>query len=236
MRVGLIGCGGWGSLIRRALEDLGHDTVVYDPAHPDTMSSANRVCKIADKVVVAVPPQHQASEVNRVLEWGKPFFCEKPFTLNPTDAAFLRMSARMAGVHGAVGYIALHADGFPLDADKLIVRRQTESPGYHDVDAVWDLGAHDVAAFVHLFGRPDTVDYQGDRDTYQLRLENKRGVADLQGSRTGGKLWEYLVDGEHWTPYASKREPLKTEMEWWLDGGDNLNAALTTVETLSRCV
>lgn len=235
MRVGVVGCGRWGTNIRRALHELGHDTVVYDPAHPDSMKSASRVCKISDAVVVATPPQYQAEEVNRALEYGKPFFCEKPFTLSTTDAAVLRMFAREAGVNGAAGYIAVHADGFPADADKLVVRRETDSAGYHNVDAVWDIGVHDIAAYVTLFGTPSYVSYQGTHNTYELRLENQRGVADLKGSRLGGKLWEYLVDGESWSPYQSKREPLKTELAWWLAGGDNLDVALATVEVLSRC-
>lgn len=234
MRVGLIGCGYWGSKIRRSLHELDCDTVVYDPAHEETVDSPTRLIELSDAVVVATPPQHHAEMVDRCVERQTPFFCEKPFTLNPIDAAWLRLAARLTDTRGAVGYIALHADGFPEEADKIVVRRESDSAGYHNISAWWDIGAHDVAGYCHLFGRPDHIDISQDFDTYHARLTNRRGVADLQGTRRGGKAWEWLVDGEVWTPYASQKEPLKSELEWWLSGGDNLDLGLAVSETLHR--
>lgn len=235
MRVGLIGCGRWGTNIRRVLTELGHDTVVYDPALPETVPTPQELVRISDKVVVATPPQHHVEYVRMAVERQTPFFSEKPFTLNTVDAAVLRFQTRLAYVHGAAGHIALHADNYPSNVYNLRVVHTNRMPGYHNIPAWWDMGVHDVAVAVNLFGRPQSVEVVQGFDWYEARLTFSEGLAELVGHRDSGeKVWEFTVDGETWTPNSSTTEPLKNQMEWWLNGGDNLDEAVVVVETLSR--
>jgi predicted dehydrogenase len=229
MRVGLIGCGYWGSKIRRALEDLDHEVLVADPAIEGSWTPAG-ACMRSEVVVISTPPQWHTRHCLLASEYRTPFLVEKPFTLNPVDAAQIRL---LSDGRGAVGHIALHATGLPDGFEKLRVHRATDSAGRHGIPAWWDLATHDIAVAQHFHGRPHHVELRQGDDWYEATLHWPDAIAELTGTRTGGKEWMFDFDGQPWSPYDSTVEPLTAELEWFLNGGRNLDEALDVVRTLA---
>lgn len=222
-------------MIRRNLKDLGHEVLVYDPALPESVGDVTTCITRSDRVVVATPPQFHYSYALQAVQHGRPFLVEKPLALDPVDSAVLLRLADLNRVSGAVGHIAFHA-GYPrTPATSVVAFRAGNNPGYHDVSAWWDIGVHDVAVAVDKIGRPTNIRLDQDFDHYQARLESPLGTAEITGTRTSQtKEWKLVFDGWPWTPYDSPAEPLRTELEWWLDGGSNLDDGHLVVETLWR--
>ena len=236
MRIGLIGKGKWGTEIHRVLTGLGHELTVCDPTLEDSASRFDAVRQKA--VVIATPPQSHAELCHLAIEYGTPFFVEKPVALDVIDAARIAFQAQNSGIRGAVGHIALHQLGYQKHKyptpKSVEITRYTKSPGYHGVTAWWDIGVHDVAVCVDLHGRPKKLRVAQDEDSYTAVLWWDDARAVLHGDRTAGRRWDFTFDGETFTPYDDPGEPLKTELEWWLDGGSNLDDAAVVVETLVR--
>ena len=111
-RVGVIGCGYWGSKHVRVLSGLSGvgGVAVIDPeprirgaitaafpavcGFPDLASALPHV----DAVVVATPPRHHAEVALQALRAGKHVLVEKPITTTLADACLLAAEARRAGV------------------------------------------------------------------------------------------------------------------------------------------
>lgn len=192
--------------------------------------------KISDGVIVATPPQFHAEYANLALEFDTPTLVEKPLALDPIDAAFLYTASYLTDTQLAVGHTALFADDYPTDDfTKIRAHRSGNNPGYHGLNAWWDLGVHDVAVCVDQFGRPARIEADISEEVYHVRLYWEERFAELTGNRNSDvKEWWFQFDGMDWTPYDSQTEPLKREVEWWLSGGSNPEQAQLVVETLHR--
>jgi predicted dehydrogenase len=240
VRVGLIGRGRWGVHIQRALGDLGYETSWCDPAQPGGAPSADALLERVDRVVIATPPQSHAALVRKAISARVPFMVEKPLAMSAAEAFELVNFARAAVVQGAVGHIALSADGVqPYRGTRPLLTqaiRTSANAGYHGIPAWWDIGVHDVAVCVDLYGRPETVSVASDEDVYAATLAWPGATAILRGSRIARqKRWRIWFDDEVWDAYADPgREPLKNQIDWWVAGGDNLDAGALVVETLER--
>ena len=195
MRVGVVGCGYWGSKHIRVLSDLPQVSAVviidgrpeirasvgadHPRAHqrPDLTSAIDDV----DAIVVATPPESHFDVAAQAIEAGKHVLVEKPLTTNTVDALRLVKMAGTAGVTLAAGHTFAYNDAVwklaeiiqlgtlgrlhYLDAARLSLGLYR-----HDVNVLWDLAAHDIAIATLMMGMaPETVSAWGDRHTAGFR-------------------------------------------------------------------
>jgi predicted dehydrogenase len=175
-RIGLVGCGRWGSLILRDLRQLGAtvDVVVRRPDRDDARrleeQGANLVSSSVadlagvDGVVVATPTISHAEVVDEVLGLGVPTFVEKPVTSDPASALGLAEAApdRLFVMdkwryHPGIGLLRdLLASGRLGSLEALrTVRVQWQHP-HSDVDCAWILLPHDLSIALEVVGEVPT--------------------------------------------------------------------------------
>ena len=236
MRVGVAGVGKWGINLVRVLKDLDVEVETFDPVAESTTETFKELVGSVDKVMVASPPWEHFEQARIVVETGKPLFVEKPVCFTSWQAHYLKTHQKTQ-VH--VGHILTTTRGFVREKEKrprhFQAWRASHNPGYHNLNALWDIGVHDVAAAVNLFGKPDHVEGAVTEETYKLWLNfTANRTAVIEGSRVAdGKQWIVQFDDRKYTPYSEKTEPLLQEVEAFLDGYDNLDEAATVVDVLN---
>jgi predicted dehydrogenase len=182
MRVGVVGCGYWGSRHVRVLQQLDGvaDVAVIDWSaerravmcrsfpglrpFPDLEAALEFV----DAVVVATPPRTHAALTERALDAGKHVLVEKPMTTSSRSARALIEAARASSLTLMVG----HTFEYNAAVQKLreIVRAGDLGPIYYldsarlnlgiyqsDVNVLWDLAPHDVSIINYLFDEQPSV-------------------------------------------------------------------------------
>lgn len=195
MRVGVVGCGYWGSKHVRVLSGLPQvsDVVIIDGRpevraavgadHPKAHQRPNLAAAIddVDAVIVATPPESHFDVAAEAIEAGKHVLVEKPLTTNTTDALHLVRMADEAGVVLAAGHTFAYNDAVWKLAEMIQIgvlgrlhyldaARLSLGLYRHDVNVLWDLAAHDIAIATLLMGvAPDTVSAWGDRNTVGFR-------------------------------------------------------------------
>lgn len=236
--IGVVGAGKWGQNIIRVLQGLGEHVETFDLYTESTYGDFDLLLNDADRIVVATPPETHLEYAAKTVRKRRPLFVEKPLTLDFRSALWLNEMV-FSQVH--VGHILCHAEGFQklkAEGPKTFGSyRGGNNPGYHGVTALWDIGVHDIAAAVNLFGEPLNVAASVQPESYEVWLEFRWGhTAHLEGSRVDPeKRWDMLFDNQPYSPYGETVEPLLAEMEAFLDGYHNLDEALTVVKTLERC-
>lgn len=202
VRVALLGAGRWGPNLLRTLaaQPASRVTWVVEPraerlaaaasACPDarTASDADAVFSAADvdAVVLATPTSTHAALARRALEAGKHVLVEKPVATSLAEADALTSLAARAGRVLMVGHVylfhpAVEAVQRALSAGSvgtvqaLRFERTNLGPIRTDVDAAWDLAAHDLSiADAWLGALPVTVSATG---AYVLSKERADAVA-----------------------------------------------------------
>lgn len=187
--IGVIGCGQWGPNHVRVFGAVPGATVTA-AADPDPsrlvpireLSPATRLERdhrrlledsAIDAVVIATPTATHYRLVKEALEAGKHVLCEKPLCRNAYEA---RELVELAGAKGAVlmvGHVFLFNPGILkvkelVDASEfgtlqyLSATRTNLGPIRGDVNAAYDLAAHDIAIFSWMNGaEPVTVSANG---------------------------------------------------------------------------
>jgi predicted dehydrogenase len=173
-RIGLVGCGRWGSLILRDLRTLGCEVLVAVPSEEGQRAALAAGAQRAvghirelpecDAYVVAVPTVLHGEVVLKLAERGRPIFCEKPLT---ADVASARRIVEAAGDRVFVMDKWRYHPGVHLLRD--IARTQELGPvqGIHatrvqwgcphtDVDPVWILMPHDLSIALEILGELPT--------------------------------------------------------------------------------
>jgi predicted dehydrogenase len=172
LRVALLGAGRWGPNLLRALSAQPGVTVswVVDPlqarldavaprcpgAHCSTDADAALCAPDVDAVVIATPTSTHAALVRRALEAGKHVLVEKPLATRHDDAVALAGLAARVGrtlmvghvylFHPAVQAVKALCDGGAVGAVRALRFERTNlGPVRADVDAAWDLAAHDLS-------------------------------------------------------------------------------------------
>ncbi len=182
IRAALVGVGGWGSNILRAL--LGLDTVrlthICD-TNPDRIRALSaQYPNIAftekyaelvgntdiDAVLIATPAITHAEIAEAFFGAGKAVFVEKPLTLSLSDADRLVRLARkdparplMVGhlliYHPATAMIKDIIDGGGLgDIYYIYTKRLNLGVVRQDENVLWSLAPHDISILIHLMGGP----------------------------------------------------------------------------------
>lgn len=171
VRIGLVGCGRWGTLILRDLATLGCAVTVAarnDGSRERAVAGGASVVGELEALpgdlagyVVATPTATHGDIVLRLLARGRPVFVEKPLT---ADLASARRIAKLGrgrvfvmekwryhpGIE-ALGAIVRSGElGPPV---KLVTSRLQWGSNHPDVDPVWVLLPHDLSIAREILGR-----------------------------------------------------------------------------------
>lgn len=182
VRAALVGVGGWGSNILRAL--LATDTVrlthicdanfdrirALSARHPGIACCESYRALVEnpdiDAVLIATPALTHAPIAEAFFTAGKAVFVEKPLTLSLSDAdKLVRLAEKdparplMVGhlliYHPATAMIKEITDGGGLgDIYYIYTKRLNLGVVRTDENALWSLAPHDVSILIHLMGRP----------------------------------------------------------------------------------
>lgn len=176
--IAVIGCGYWGGNYVRIFDELDGVRVAaisdkresmldrFRSLGPDvllTTDAREAIRADVDAVVVCTQAsQHYAVTVD-ALQQAKHVLVEKPLTTCSSEARELSASAGSAGLVLMVGHTFMFNAGIRIlkqyvddgsigDLYYLYSRRTNLGPIRCDVNALWDLAAHDISVFNHLVG------------------------------------------------------------------------------------
>jgi predicted dehydrogenase len=221
--IAVIGCGNWGPKHVRSFASLAGsrvDVIVdVDPArleavrqvHPGVRCEHDHWAALddpaVDAVVVATPIHTHYELVRDALMAGKHVLCEKPLCETAKEGAELVELARRQDLRLMVGHVLLFNSGIERLCELarsgelgriyyLAGLRNNVGPIRNDVNAAYELAAHDIAVFNWLLGtEPRTVSATGAaflqpdiEDVVILSLRYPGGVlASVQASRLDPK-------------------------------------------------
>jgi predicted dehydrogenase len=198
LRLAIVGLGYWGPNLARNLAragdlawvcDLSPDNLSrYGTLYPEARTTMDLDEVLADETVdgvaiaTSVPTHHPLGM--RVLAAGKHLFVEKPLALSVAEARELVEAAEDADRRLMVGHLLLFHPG--LRAVKKLIddgelgrlfylygNRQNLGKVRADENALWSLGAHDIAVLLDLIGeRPTELQARGE-------CYVRRGVEDV---------------------------------------------------------
>ena len=211
LRLGVVGTGHLGRIHARLIPRVdGADLVAIADPSPTSLAAADvppAVTRHADHrdmlgrvdaVVVASPTGTHAAVVGDCLTAGKHVLCEKPLTIDASDARRLAMRAGAAGLILQVGHVerfnpALTAlDDLGRDVRYVDAVRASSFPGRClDVGVVMDLMIHDLDLILSLAQSPvvdvratGAVVVSDHEDVAEARIEFASGmVASVRASR-----------------------------------------------------
>lgn len=179
IRIGVVGAGHWGPNLIRNFHDGPRSEVAWvvdrDPTRlrqvedrfPDVRCSADAGDALrdpsVDAVVVATPTSTHYTLVREALERGKHVLVEKPITTRSSEADELCRVAREVGVTLMVGHVFLYNEAVRyvkgvVDAGDIgrvyyvSMVRTNLGPIRMDVNASWDLAAHDLSIANYWLG------------------------------------------------------------------------------------
>lgn len=177
LRIGVIGCGYWGSKHVRVLSCIPKvDEVVVvdrDRCARESISAAfpavrvgsdlEQILPYIDALVVATPPQTHGAVALKALRHGKHVLLEKPLATSLAEARLLVEEAQEAGLILMVGH-TFEFNPAVLELKQRIMRGELGRVYYmhssrrnlglyrSDVNVVWDLAPHDVSIMNSLLG------------------------------------------------------------------------------------
>ncbi|WP_457092740.1 Gfo/Idh/MocA family protein [Microvirga sp. P5_D2] len=197
-RIGVIGCGYWGSKHVRVLSCIpnvdGVTVVDHDRRARESISAAFPAVRVSsdleailpyiDAVVVATPPRTHTEVALKALRHGKHVFLEKPLATSLAEARLLVEEAQEAGLVLMVGH-TFEFNPAIIELKQRIMRGELGRVYYmhssrrnlglyrSDVNVVWDLAPHDVSIMNSLLGSvPSAVSAWGSTIMYP-------GIEDL---------------------------------------------------------
>lgn len=197
LRVGVIGCGYWGSKHVRALlslESVAKVAVIEPNAERsdaitrtfpgvESYPSLDAALPHIDAVVIATPPSTHAPLALQAIAAGKHVMVEKPLSVTTADGRAMVDAARAAGVTLMVGHtFEYHAAVWSLrdlvqngelgDIYYLDTARLNLGLYQHDVNVLFDLAPHDISILNYVLGhQPTSVECWGSRHAHP-RLED----------------------------------------------------------------
>lgn len=196
---GVIGCGQWGPNHVRNFSHLADSRVLmcadlnearlkvmkdtFRSIHPTTDYKEILAHPKIDAVVIATPTSTHYPLVRQCLLAGKDVLCEKPLCLKVDEARELAALAHRKKRILMIGHVFLFNSGIRWVREMVRAgqcgriyymhsERTNLGPFRTDVNAVWDLAAHDVAIFNYfLNAKPVEVSARGGK-YLQQRLED----------------------------------------------------------------
>jgi predicted dehydrogenase len=209
MRIGVLGCGYWGSKHVRVLQQLTDvDKVAIIDPRKDRLEILRRsfptvepfhdlpsAIDHVDAVVVATPPSTHVNLARQDIRAGKHVLVEKPMTTSVTSARSLIEAAE------AVSLTLMAGHTFEYNAAVWKLREVVQSGllgkvyyidtarlnlGVYqpDINVIWDLAPHDISIINHLLGgKPTTVEAWGSSHAHAwCREVDDRGGAAGQAA------------------------------------------------------
>ncbi len=199
LRVGVIGCGHWGPNHIRVFSELERSRVpFFADANATRLETVGRRFPASqgvedyraildnreiNAVVIATPTRTHFQIASDALEAGKHVLVEKPMCATVAESEKLALLARRADRVLMVGHVFVFNSGI-IKLKELIAAgelgqiqyldavRTNLGPVRGDVNALYDLGTHDISIFNYLFGaEPSAVSAQGSCIT-QDRIED----------------------------------------------------------------
>jgi predicted dehydrogenase len=194
MRIGVVGCGYWGSKHVRVLHALEavENVVAVDP-RPERLKELQRgfprlqtferldeALEHVDALVIATPPETHAPLALAAMQAGKSVLVEKPLATSTLDARMLAQVADRTGVVLGVG----HTFEYNAAVWKLRDLLETGELGrihyidsarlnlglyQSDVNVIWDLAPHDVSICNYVLrSKPTRVEAWGSRHSHSF--------------------------------------------------------------------
>lgn len=224
MRVGVIGCGGWGRIVANNCVSLFDLVGVFDASDQVRRGAARELgtkeygsvralAGDCDSVVIATPPNSsRVGIVEECLGLGsvKRIRFEKPLAANRRDADALIGLCDDNGIDCYVGYTAAFNDGvmdiahYSGNADgvfKGVFRRLSSVPARHASTPFTDLAPHDLATAAHITGElPQEVSDIDD------------GGVDVRF--TGGSVFRFETSWD--SPHKQRMSVIKRDQLWWM--------------------
>jgi predicted dehydrogenase len=183
LNIAIVGCGYWGVNYLRVFSELPDCKVslVCDTSEDrlrtirerfPLVSTTNQLSEVfssrwVDAVVIATPAATHFELSSQCLAAGKHILVEKPITTSIPEAAKLIRDAQQARLVLMVGHTFMYNSGI-LKIKELMTApdfgqvyylhatRTNMGPVRSDVNALWDLGTHDVAIFNFLLDAAPT--------------------------------------------------------------------------------
>ncbi|MBU0718125.1 MAG: Gfo/Idh/MocA family oxidoreductase, partial [Planctomycetes bacterium] len=179
LALGVIGCGHWGPNHVRVFNELNRSTVLACAdlnedrlqrirrrfPNVSTTTDYHRLLgnESIDAVVVATPTNTHATIVREALQAGKHVLVEKPLCMRSTEASELANLGTVSGRVLMVGHVFLFNAGIIKLRDAIVAGelgrvqyldavRTNLGPVRGDVNALYDLGTHDITIFNYLMG------------------------------------------------------------------------------------
>jgi predicted dehydrogenase len=193
LRVGVVGLGYWGPNLARNFDALPGCELVWlcdgrpeelervGAAHPQARRTTEYGDLLADAeldaVVLATPVPAHAEMAVAALEAGKHCFVEKPLAQSVADAERAVEAARRAGrilmvdhlleYHPGIERLKEIVDSGELgDIHYLYGNRLNLGQLRTEENALWSLGAHDVAVLLRLAGGEEPVEFAARGESY----------------------------------------------------------------------
>ena len=160
MKVGLIGYGYWGKILKRNIETITNNKIaIYDP-YINVINDIND----CDKIFIATPVSSHKETVEKYLRLGKDVFCEKPLCTNTDDVVHLYNLAEenkcdlfvdwIFTFNDSINFIKKHYQAGTFGEIKHVsMNRLNSGPERQDISARWDLACHDVSILEYVFGQ-----------------------------------------------------------------------------------
>ena len=176
MKVGVIGCGYWGSKLIKEFYDLvGKENLIAcdlsehrlatikEKLGIETTQSISTAIRKSDSIAVATPVFSHYAVARKVLKAGKHAFVEKPIAKSYSQSLKLVELARQKNVKLMVDSTFIYSaairkakeliDSGEIGAPKFATSRRLNLGLYQadKTNVIWDLAPHDVAIIAHLF-------------------------------------------------------------------------------------
>ncbi|MGI9624351.1 MAG: Gfo/Idh/MocA family protein [Acidimicrobiales bacterium] len=197
MRVGVVGCGYWGSKHVRVLHGSRRvDEVAVIDQNPSIRAELGRVfpsvncfedvdeaLEHVDALIIATPPTSHASLATRAMTAGKHVLVEKPLATSTADAAELIRLSELHGVTLMVGHTFEYNAAVQMLRD-IVASGDLGKIHYmdsarlnlglyqSDVDVIWDLAPHDISIANYVLGsEPTAVQAWGSAHANDIHLD-----------------------------------------------------------------
>lgn len=238
IRFGLIGHGRFGKHYERLLGEL-PDVKLIGIATRHTTISIDEVLRDADAVIIATPASTHAELIARALKANKHILVEKPMVMSMAEAKSLQ--PLLTDKIFMVGYQYLYNDSIrTLSSAGTIAylgEHFSNGPIRDDIGVFADAGVHDLSIIEYLFRPGEIVATHGSitADVAAVTISFENGLlAQLVVSRVfpekvrritllnmqGGTVYDDLATQQ-------KREPLRNELEHFIDCVHNKKQPLT---------
>ena len=202
MKVGLIGYGYWGRIIR---SNLDCEPMIFDPNVESFSSNLNNLLEESTHVFVASPAHTHFDIVSQALDKGCHVFCEKPLTTTYEQSKLLYKKADYKNLNLYVDWIFTCNPAVRMMKNMLAyeslgkltqasMNRLNLGPVREDVSARLDLSSHDLSILCYLINgeiKTEHADYkeqnQEKAGTCFTEVIWKEGRASINSS------WNYPV-------------------------------------------